>query len=62
MFVTSAGLKVALASVGAALTGLTAGLGGHVLLLLAAAITAASVFIALADRVVTGRAHPVRAA
>jgi hypothetical protein len=51
VFVTSAGLKVALASVGAAVTGVAAGLGGRALLLIAAAITAASVLAAGADRV-----------
>jgi hypothetical protein len=53
VFVTSAGLKVAVASAGAALTGLTASVGGRVLLLLAATVTAVSVLVALADRVLT---------
>jgi predicted MFS family arabinose efflux permease len=55
VFVTSAGVKVALASVGAAVTGMAAGLGGRVLLLLAAGITTASVVAAVADRVLGGQ-------
>jgi hypothetical protein len=60
VFVTSAGLKVALASVGAAATGMAAGLGGRVLLLLAAAITATSVLAAIADRVLDRRRADVK--
>jgi hypothetical protein len=56
VFVTSAGLKVAVASAGAALTGLAAGLGGRALLLLAAAVTAASVLLVRLDLALTGRA------
>ncbi|GLY81903.1 MFS transporter [Actinoallomurus iriomotensis] len=56
VFVTSAGLKIAVSSAGAALTGIAAGLGGRVLLLLAAAVTASAVLVALADRVFTERA------
>lgn len=60
VFVTSAGLKVALASVGAAATGMAAGLGGRVLLLPAAAITATSVLAAIADRVLDRRRADVK--
>jgi MFS family permease len=55
VFVTSAGLKIALASVGAATAGAAAGIGGHVLLLISAAITATAVLTAAADRVITPR-------
>ena len=55
VFVTSAGLKIALASVGAATAGAAAGIGGRALLLIAAAITATAVLIAVADRVITRR-------
>ncbi|MFI6518131.1 MFS transporter [Spirillospora sp. NPDC050679] len=50
VFVTSAGLKMAMASVGAAVAGATAGLGGTALLLMAAAVTGSAVAAALADR------------
>jgi hypothetical protein len=60
VFVTSAGLKVALASVGAAVTGMAAGLGGRALLLIAAAITATSVLAAVADRVFGRRSTDAR--
>lgn len=53
IFVTSAGLKVALASVGTAAAGAAAGLGGRTLLFLAAAATALAVLVAVADRLAT---------
>ncbi|WP_410671704.1 MFS transporter [Amycolatopsis sp. cmx-4-68] len=55
VFVTSAGLKVAMASVGAALAGTAAGWGGRALLLGAAAITGVAVVAALVDAKVTAR-------
>ncbi|WP_327287335.1 MFS transporter [Streptomyces sp. NBC_01198] len=53
IFVTSAGLKVALASVGTAVAGAAAGLGGRALLLMAAGATTLAVLVALADRLAT---------
>lgn len=55
VFVTSAGLKVALTSVGTAATGAAAGLGGRTLLLLAAGATTLAVLLALADQLATSR-------
>ncbi|MFB9831462.1 hypothetical protein [Actinoallomurus acaciae] len=55
VFVTSAGLKIALASVGAAATGGAAGLGGRSLLVIAAAITTVAVLTAVGDRTLTRR-------
>ncbi|WP_326948515.1 MFS transporter [Amycolatopsis sp. NBC_01307] len=55
VFVTSAGLKVAMAAVGAALAGTASGLGGRALLLGAAAITGLAVLAALVDRRLTTR-------
>ncbi|MBA8955352.1 MFS transporter [Actinomadura namibiensis] len=50
VFVTSAGLKMATASVGAAVAGAFAGIGGAALLLLAATVTGSSVALSMADR------------
>lgn len=58
VFVTSAGLKVAMASVGAALAGAASGLGGQVLLLGAAAATGSAVLVAWVDRKLPAAAHP----
>ncbi|MBY8881157.1 MFS transporter [Actinacidiphila acidipaludis] len=55
VFVTSAGLKVAVASVGTAAAGAASGLGGRLILLAAAACTAAAVCAALADRLRAAR-------
>jgi hypothetical protein len=55
VFVTSAGLKIALASVGAAAAGAAAGIGPRALLLISASITAIAVVTAAADRVITPR-------
>ncbi len=57
VFVTSAGLKVAMAALGAALAGAAAGLGGRNLLVCAAAITLTAVTTALLDRRLTARKH-----
>ncbi len=50
VFVTSAGLKVALCSAGAAAAGAAASLGGTALLLVSAAVTSAAVVTAALDR------------
>jgi hypothetical protein len=57
VFVTSAGLKVAMSSAGSALAGvgLDAGLGGRTLLLVAAATAGAGVLIAIGDRLLERR-------
>jgi MFS family permease len=60
VFVTSAGLKIALASVGSAVAGVAAGLGGRTLLLVAAAITGVGVLAAVADRTVSARSAGAR--
>ncbi|GAA0390688.1 hypothetical protein GCM10009530_47400 [Microbispora corallina] len=54
VFVTSAGLKVALASVGSATAGAAAGLGGNALLLLTAALFGVAVLAAAGDLALTG--------
>ncbi|WP_405864766.1 hypothetical protein [Streptomyces sp. NBC_00005] len=55
IFVTSAGLKIALSSVGAAVAGTAAGLGGRTLLALAASTTFTAVLAAGTDRVLSAR-------
>ncbi|WP_410648851.1 MFS transporter [Amycolatopsis sp. cmx-4-54] len=57
VFVTSAGLKVAMAALGAALAGAAAELGGRTLLISTAAITLTAVATALLDRRLTARKH-----
>lgn len=57
VFVTSAGLKIAMAALGAALAGATAELGGRALLICTAAITLTAVATALLDRRLTARKH-----
>ncbi len=58
VFVTSAGLKVAMAAVGAALAGAASSLGGQVLLLGAAAATGSAVVAAGVDRKLSAATHP----
>jgi hypothetical protein len=60
VFVTSAGVKVTLGSVGSATAGAVAAAGGRALLLLAATVTAAGVIAAAADRILTGRRRWIR--
>jgi MFS family permease len=55
VFVTSAGLKVAMAAVGAASAGAAAGWGGRALLLGAAGVTGTAVVVALVDATVTAK-------
>lgn len=55
VFVTSAALKIAIASAGTAAAGAAAGLGGRLLLLTAGAITTAAVLAATCDLVMTRR-------
>jgi hypothetical protein len=61
VFVTSAGLKVAMSSAGSAVAGIGvgAGFGGRTLLLAAAAATGVGVLIAVGDRLFERRAGPV---
>jgi MFS family permease len=56
VFVTTAGLKIAVASLGAAGAGLAAGFAGRTTLLLSAAVTGSAVLVALADRLLSRRA------
>lgn len=53
VFVSSAGLKIALSSLGAVVAGGAAGLGGRTLLVLAAGTTFTGVLVAVADRAVS---------
>ncbi|OKA03868.1 MFS transporter [Amycolatopsis regifaucium] len=57
VFVTSAGLKVAMAALGAALAGAAAELGGRALLICTAAITLTAVATTVLDRRLTARKH-----